>query len=118
LRCPKHEGDKPCEVEEIHYGTILYKVRKEDKELAERYGLNSMLTYRLLCGTHNTVFSSEEYDKDGWKSCRCEKCLRRDEEFQEKVAEQQLRGIPRWQPREVPQVQELELEEISDAVPF
>ncbi|MDP2210238.1 MAG: hypothetical protein Q8J63_00700 [Candidatus Aquicultor sp.] len=107
MRCPKHKAGETCEVEEIHYGSVVYTVQKSDRELADKYGAGIKIVYRLFCITHSVVFSAEEYDKDGWKSCRCSDCLAKIAVFQGMVAEQQ---VPRWEPKPMPQV--LDFEEV------
>lgn len=109
MRCPKHNGGDICEVDELHYGTVCYTVQKSDRELVEKYGAGVKIVYRLLCATHSVVFSSEEYDGNGWKSCRCERCTEKTDDFQQSIANQR---VPRWEPKQMPDVQE------SLGVPF
>lgn len=70
---------KPCIDDVLHHGLVRFKVTVDDRELAERFGVGTMITPTLLCITHNVLHGYVRYDAEGWKSCQCHECSHRRE---------------------------------------
>lgn len=75
---------RPCIDEAVHHGSVRFKVTADDRVLAERFGVGTMITPTFLCITHNILHGYVRFDTEGWKSCQCHECSHRRETARKK----------------------------------